>query len=545
MTYTLEISLKRVQTFIFDVPRLKAMLGANALVGQVLRHELPRLLGDRGQRLDWPSEVALAGMVDDPDPLQAGDPADRDDPRALYARGILARDGGHFIVAFPTEARAEEFRREAEAVLAEYLPGVLFEADIQPFPKPKDKRVGKPRSSRETHLFDLPVLQICQETGREPASERPDEKEIWQPRAATIRISSQASERPDEKEIWQAASVGHRQQWGDKFYRGETRDLISLLRRPLYPDRLGKTPDDLAQLAAGDYLALIHADGNRIGQRFKEWREKCANPDPLVREAHGAAFYHSMRVAVRRALIGALDDTFPETYATHPYAILMLGGDDLLLVCRADRALKLAQAYAAKLREWRLSDGSPLDVAIGVAIAKKTYPLHRLHELAESLAGSAKRLYRSLDEGERCSVIDWQVVTQSWFEGVAEARRRTERVRYRVDETTETLLLTGRPYRLDDEGLAALLAAADKLDADAETARSPLRALRAACEQGRLAGELAFGRLPESVQHALGWPGESGLWQRQGDDKTEFHLTRALDIVGIREIGRLGKKRHD
>lgn len=530
MTYTLEISLKRVQTFIFDVPRLKAMLGANALVGQVLRHELPQLLGDRGQRLDWPSEVALPGMADDPDPLdQAGDPADRDDPRALYARGILARDGGHFIVAFPTEAKAEEFRREAEAVLAEHLPGVLFDAEIQPFPKPRDKPVGKPRDPRETHLFDLPVLQICQETGREPASER-----------------------SDEKEIWQAASVGHRQQWGSEFYRGETRDLISLLRRPLYPDRLGKAPDDLAQLAAGDYVALIHADGNRIGQRFKEWREPCANSDPLVREAHGEAFYHGMRVAVRRALIAALKQAFPETYPVRPYAILMLGGDDLLLVCRADRALKLAQAYAAELRRYPLADDEPLDVAIGVAIAKKTYPLHRLHELAESLAGSAKRLYRSLGKGERCSVIDWQVVTQSWFEGVAEARRRSERVRYRVDDTTETLLLTGRPYRADDAGLTALLAAADRLDADPETARSPLRALRAACEQGRLAGELAFDRLPPNVRDTLAWPpgastgeSESPLWRSLGGKADEFHLTRALDIVGIREISRLGKKRHD
>jgi len=530
MTYTLEISLKRVQTFIFDVPRLKAMLGANALVGQVLRHELPRLLGDRGQRLDWPSEVALSVVADDPLD-QAGDPADRDDPRALYARGILARDGGHFIVAFPTEAQAEEFRREAEAVLAEHLPGVLFEADIQPFPKPKDKPVGKPRAPRETHLFDLPVLQICQETGREPASD---------------------SLYKDKKEIWQATSVSHRWDWGDKFHHGKTRDLISLLRRPLYPDRLGEAPNDLAQLAAGDYLALIHADGNRIGQRFKEWRTTCPSQAPIVQEAHGEAFYHGMRVAVRRALIAALEQAFPETYPVRPYAILMLGGDDLLLVCRADRALKLAHAYAAELRRYPLADGKPLDVAIGVAIAKKTYPLHRLHELAESLAGSAKRLYRSLDEGERCSVIDWQVVTQSWFEGVAEARRRSERVRYRVDETTETLLLTGRPFRLDDAGLAALLAAADKLDADPETARSPLRALRAACEQGRLAGELAFDRLPENVRATLAWPGASAgesplcpLWKRLGGEADGLHLTRALDIIGLREIRRLGNKHHD
>jgi len=34
--------LARVQTFIFAVPRLKAMLGANALIGHTMRHKLRR-----------------------------------------------------------------------------------------------------------------------------------------------------------------------------------------------------------------------------------------------------------------------------------------------------------------------------------------------------------------------------------------------------------------------------------------------------------------------------------------------------------------------
>jgi hypothetical protein len=39
--FQLKIELKRVQTFIFEVPRLKAMLGANALIGETMRHTLP------------------------------------------------------------------------------------------------------------------------------------------------------------------------------------------------------------------------------------------------------------------------------------------------------------------------------------------------------------------------------------------------------------------------------------------------------------------------------------------------------------------------
>ncbi len=530
--FKIEISLKRVQTFIFDVPRLKAMLGANALIGQVMRHELPKLLGNQGAKLDWSASIKPVAIND---PLDAAkDPSDRDDPATLYGKGILARDGGHFIAVFGEEPAAEEFRRRAEEKLAELLPGVLFDAEIKPFSEgSKDERPSTKREPRETHLLDLPVLQVCQETGREPASDE------------------------GEKVDWQASSVTLRLKSGDDFYNGKTKDIVGLMRPKLYPDKMGwKEPDDLAQLAAGGYIALIHADGNGIGQRYKKtWRDSVKCKDEIdkadaeiVKEAHGEAFFHSMRVAVRRALVDALAETFIDAGGKRPYEVLMLGGDDLLLTCRADKALKLAEHYALELKKYKLADGSPLDVAIGVAIAQKTYPLHRLYELAESLASSAKRLYRSLKNGEKCSVIDWQVVTQSWFEGVAEARRKSDLIEYTVNGETETLLLTGRPYRATgDAGLEGLLHASEGLDSeDDKAARSPLRALRTACERGRLSGEMAFARLREADQATLAWKGEKHeLWAKAKGVGKDFYLTRALDIIGIREINRLGRKKND
>lgn len=540
--FQLKIELKRVQTFIFEVPRLKAMLGANALVGDTMRYVLPRMIVGKGLALEWPK--GLVHQYPD-DPLNGT--ADPDDPAVLYANGILARDGGHFIAAFADDVMAQEFLREAEPVLAERLPGVLYEASVGPFPAPQD-RERQVIDPRETALLDLPVLQVCQETGTAPASDK----------------------HPKEPGRWQARSVTHRQKWGNDFYAGKTKDIIGLLRPTLYPDKEWgwKEPDDLAQLSAGGYLALIHADGNGIGKRYNDWKAQASGLDDLGKEAHGEAFFHSMRVVVRRAIVDALDKTFTESYDVRPYEVLMLGGDDLLMICRADRALELACNYAAELEKYLLADGKPLQVAIGVAIAQDAYPLHRLHELAEALAGSAKRLYRSLlinlpkhslaaasgteDQVGHLhvlgSVIDWQVITQSWFAGVAEARRQSERATYGVESGTETLLLTGRPYLTrGDEGLARLLDAARHLDGGDQAARSPLRALRGACEKGRLAGEMAFARLPKEVRKRLGWRrgSEPALWDcRQAGDQV-VHLTRALDIVGIREISRLGRNRHD
>ena len=520
-TVKLTLELKRVQTFIFEVPRLKAMLGANALIGQTMRHDLPLLLGEQGSQLLWPAGIELQGAVGDPLHRPETDPSDRDDPVALFQRGILARDGGHFIVLFDDESAAKRFLDQAEAMLAERLPGVLYEARIDPFPE-LTERPRQPRDPHEIALLDLPVLQVCQETGQGPASAR------------------------NNRGYWQGESVRYRLEWGDRFYRGCTKDIIGLLRPTLYPDRAlhWQEPDDMAQLAAGGYLALIQADGNGTGKRYSQHREKALGTDPVAREAHGEAFFHSMRVAVRRAVVTALEKTFTEAGDVRPYKILMLGGDDLLLACRADRALDFARAYAEELTRYRLADGQPLTVAIGVAIAQKTYPLHRLYELAEELASSAKRLYRALSEDDKTSVIDWQVVTQSWFANVAEVRRQTECIQYQVDGQAETLLLTGRPYRvLGEGGLDALVKQADALEGTNEeekAPRSPLRALRTACEQGRLMAEMAFARLPKSARRRLAW-GDESLWKPIPQGNPGFFLTRALDIIGIREITRLGK----
>lgn len=536
----LQIELKRVQTFIFEVPRLKAMLGANALIGQTMRHALPGLLGTNGighgVTLDWPDAIAY----DCPqDPLsEAKDPSDRDDPKTLFQQGILARDGGHFIVVFEGETQADAFLREAEATLARMLPGVLYEHRIDPFPPP-EKRDWKPPKVNALHRLDLPVLQVCQETGNGPAS---DPKTY------------------DNEKRWQACSVTLRQDWGDRFYAGGAKDIIGLMHAALYPDQAYNwtRPSDLKELVSGDYLALIHADGNAIGKRYKAHRDKLKGQekDAAYREAHGEAFFHGMRVIVRRAVVDALRATFAkaENPTPRPYEVLMLGGDDLLMLCRADQALTFANRYAAELDKYRMADGGKLDVAIGIAIAQKGYPLHRLHDLAESLAASAKRLWRGLDDPERTSVIDWQVVTQSWFEGVAEARRQGERIDYAVAGRAESLVLSDRPYRvLGDDGLQGLLGAAEKLDTagkeDEKAARSPLRGLRGACERGRLSGEMAFNGLSAKIRAQLGWKSQdaaNSLWRTvQPADGGLTYITRALDIIDIREISHLGSKAHD
>jgi hypothetical protein len=564
--YKVSITLKRVQSFIFDVPRLKAMLGANALIGETLRHKLTELASktkykDHLYKPTWPSALPCSFEGDPLADCLPVDSSDLDDPKKLFEGGIVSRDGGHFEALFSDLTVAREFSDSAIEKIAEQLPGVMFDVTI-------NGTKAMHESGSETAVLDLPVFQVCQATGHSAAAE-----------------SHTYSGGAEDETRYVAASVKHRFDHGTKFYSGNTKDIIGLLSKKLYPD-YWRRPVDLADLAAGDYIALIHADGNGIGNR-----SGASGNASLEEEAEIQAFFHSMRVAVRNSLVTAIEKTFEkpknvskEDKPVRPYEILMLGGDDLVLVCRANLALQFANHYAAALEATRLSDHKPLDVAIGVAITKHNFPISRVNKIAEALQDSAKRLSRGRMDGK--SVIDWQVINQSWFDDVGCSRKQSELVTYETAGHTETLVLSQRPVTTDD--LTGLIKSADKLGdlikqakatgerprnagnlndslatADASrsgSGRSPLKGLRAACTEGRLAAEMAYCKLEAATRKALGGP----LWTdpmqppnasstnppgkaptEPTSEKPRIYTTRALDTIDIHEISRLGSGSRD
>lgn len=148
------IELSRVQTWLFAVPRLRAMVGANALLGETLRVELPKLAREtgRGWALAPSSETYRA--ADPNDPLK-----DHDDPAADARDGILSRDGGHFEAWFVSGA--EGFADAAGQLLRSGLPGLRFRVSID----------RQPRTKSQVHpSTELPVLAPCELTGRGLAS---------------------------------------------------------------------------------------------------------------------------------------------------------------------------------------------------------------------------------------------------------------------------------------------------------------------------------------------------------------------------------------
>lgn len=554
--FQVHIELLRIQTFLFAVPRLRDMIGANVLLGETIRVKLPRLAINSGSYSCKVAELSIEQLppVDKNDPLYDEIRKNRpsqdnwDDPRRLYQKGILSRDGGHFRALFPDENSANNFKNAAESMLIRNLPGLRFEISIVPFEKTDDKTLS-PKKAKTQAIFDLPPLQVCQESGNGPAVAEP------------CSVGG-------EKEVWVSETTRKNKEAGARFFRGLrsnkslSRDIIGLLNHKLPPVHYQfDEPTDLQDVCGNDYLAVIHADGNSVGRRFKEWLKKQDKPsdndDPirnhLLKEAHGERFFHSMRVAVRRAVVDGLGQTFYGFEGKYrPYQLLMLGGDDLLLVCQAKYAFDFLVHYAEALTRIELVDGKPLSIGAGVVIASPNLPFHHLHHLAEELAGSAKRLFRSYPD-KNLSVVDWIVSSNSWVNDPIALRQADARVSYEVNGIRETLALSGRPYAILSgeaetqslNSLEALWKAAQTLTADtkdAQAARSQLRKLVSELAKGRRWADLCLQTLAPETLNALSFNCSiTSCWQ-QIDAEKNLWLTVLADLIELYEIPNLKRQ---
>lgn len=481
------IKLSRVQTWLFAVPRLRAMVGANALLGEVLRVKLPELA--RATERGWtlaPSNEAYP-CADENDPLK-----DSDDPAADAKHGIVSRDGGHFEAQFASGA--ENFADAAGQVLRSNLPGLRFQTSIS----------NQRRNSSEVFLStELPVLAPCEWSGRGLAS----------------AVVNQGDE-PSSVSL----DVAQRHEAARRTEDGTAVDVASLLSAKTKLQKLERA-QELKKLVGNGYLALIHADGNGVGSGLGKDKS----------DSERAAFFHKNRVLLRRAVKKAIDEHCPDI-GPAPLIPLMLGGDDFLLVARAEIALPFVVTLCTELDALQKeTTGFKLTLGVGVVFARHTIPIHRLHEVAEQLASSAKRRFRGFKDDEaKHSVVDWAVFSTGWVDD-PEAVRRRDWLRGSGDDLR---VLSQRPVDVLGEtridSLQGLVRGAGQI---ARAPRSQLRYLVEQLSRGRVLSELAFAELPQEAKGPLAEAGVKEPWRRAGN----AWITALLDLVEIAEIGRLGR----
>ncbi|MDH7475147.1 MAG: hypothetical protein QHJ74_14280 [Anaerolineae bacterium] len=177
-------------------------------------------------------------------------------------------------------------------------------------------------------------------------------------------------------------------------------------------DTLPKDLDHIGLVSSPPgYVGFIALDGNHIGDLLSEMK--------TVEGYH--EFSTGLWSLTKEQTFTALKKHGRPRNGIAPFEIILIGGDDVLLITAADTAIEVALAIAAGFEQHSpdqvLKPGGlegereKLTMAGGVVLAHADFPIPAMHALAEDLQKSAKRL--CAEQGYQTGAIDFQVVSGS------------------------------------------------------------------------------------------------------------------------------------
>ncbi|EKV02771.1 hypothetical protein Lepto7375DRAFT_5033 [Leptolyngbya sp. PCC 7375] len=220
-----------------------------------------------------------------------------------------------------------------------------------------------------------------------------------------------------------------------------------------------------------EWLAVIHADGNGLGQIFIKLDQYIgATPPNSHRDRYFIDQFRQFSLELdsctRKAFLNAIE-VFPKDTsedAPNPLKLvpLVLGGDDLTVVCDAKNAFAFTKAFLENFelhtqqshvisriaaKAFGLDELSGLlSACAGISIVKPHFPFSEAYQLAEELTKSAKVVKDVVTKNGQsipCAAIDFHVLYDTQSTGL-------NIIREKLTFATEKTRLYNRPYIMSD-----------------------------------------------------------------------------------------------
>lgn len=137
-------------------------------------------------------------------------------------------------------------------------------------------------------------------------------------------------------------------------------------------------------------VALLHSDGNGVGQFFADL------PESVDRRAVSAALAQATKAAAASAMKAVLAASEDNVVPARP---ILLGGDDLTIILRADLAFDFAKDFATAFQKNTrqlfskipgLEDSNGLTAKTGIVFMGPKQPFIQAYTLCEALANAAR-----------------------------------------------------------------------------------------------------------------------------------------------------------
>jgi hypothetical protein len=170
------------------------------------------------------------------------------------------------------------------------------------------------------------------------------------------------------------------------------------------------------------YVGIFHADGNDLGNHVIEVQRG---------QGHGGMslnqFSEKLSRITESAARNAVERVLIPRHGPIPARPIVVGGDDVTFILRADRAFPFAVAYLEEFERLARDEKLDLHASAGIAYVHRSYPFHLGHALAEGLCKFAKGRCRGLLEGE--GEFDWTPSSIAFYRLTTSAAEEFEDLR--------------------------------------------------------------------------------------------------------------------
>jgi hypothetical protein len=429
------------QSFIFSTNKLRENVGASEATYRACSQWVLDAVTEITSRSLWDddSDVLKANLLN----LELNPPIE---DHAHHLIEVIVATSGKAMLLTRNLSHAKQVIEKVTLRALKEAPGLDVCGSIEEFSWSGDTKL--PQVSRQLHkkfevvrslrpgselrFLRLPIVEDCRTSGL-PAS----------------RLRAE----PDQQLIAQSTVSLAKRKFAAVALRYRLPKLIKTKNK-----RFARSIRELNELFQESWLAVIHADGNGLGQIFINLeqyiegdREDNRNYIRQFRE-----FSLDLDVCTRQAFIQALAAFPTKQRKPIPLVPLVLGGDDLTVVCDAKYALAFTEAFLTAFEQntqasqvigsiaataFKIQPGQ-LSACAGIAIVKPHFPFSTAYQLAEELAKSAKVVKDVVKKDNQtipCSAIDFHVLYDTRGTKLAAIRSK---LTFPVEKTH----LYNRPY---------------------------------------------------------------------------------------------------
>ena len=348
--------------------------------------------------------------------------------QGLYneADNLVYAGGGHTVLCFSDETKAKRFNAMLSRVIIEDFPDMEIFAKIMVYDEGRT-----PGDNLKQLTSALEVKKAL--------------------RRSSFHQGTFGFERIDRTNNFKPARVNDTLTWDDSIKEAEAQIAEGLL-----PEGYREVArfEDLVKRRVkvnGNYLAVVHIDGNGMGARtanlYKKLDAEGVDWETYRQRirSYSEAIDRDFKDAYKEMLQTVADADTQGDYVNLPVRRIITSGDDICFVADGRIGIEAARIYIEKLvKKSNAVDGEQYNACAGVALVHMKYPFFRAYELAEELCSNAKRkgaMASPEDNGAGISLIDWHISYGELRDDLEEERRA-----YRSASGRE---LFARPYLVD------------------------------------------------------------------------------------------------